>query len=88
MPVQLKLDDLIDLLAERLAERVEAKLGDSKASAGSRLLPVEQAASYLGRSEDAIRHLIACGKLPVVRADKRIFLGIQDLDRWISENKQ
>ena len=88
MPVELKLDDLIDLLAERLAERVEAKLGDSEASAGSRLLSVEQAASYLGMSEDAIRHLIACGKLPVVRADKRIFLDIQDLDRWISENKQ
>jgi excisionase family DNA binding protein len=88
MPVELKLDDLIDLLAERLAERVGAKLGDSKSNGGARLLPVEQAASYLGRSEDAIRHLIASGKLPVVRSDKRIFLDIQDLDRWISENKQ
>ena len=88
MATDFKFDDLLDLLAERVARRVGARLNDSSAGVGPRLLPVEQAAVYLGRSEDAIRHLVACGKLPVVRTDKRIFLDIHDLDNWISENKQ
>ena len=88
MSTDFKFEDLLDLLAERVARRVGARLTDPSAGVGPRLLPVEQAAVYLGRSEDAIRHLISCGKLPVVRTDKRIFLDIQDLDRWIAENKQ
>lgn len=88
MAVDFRIDDLIDLLAERLAQRVEARLSEPTAGLSPRLLPVDQAASYLGRTEDSIRHLIACGKLPVVRADKRIFLDIHDLDRWIQDNKQ
>ena len=88
MATDFKFDDLLDLLAERVARRVGAKLNDPSSGVGPRLLPVEQAAVYLGRSEDAIRHLISCGKLPVVRTDKRIFLDIHDLDNWISENKQ
>lgn len=31
--------------------------------------------------------MIAGGKLPVVRADRRVFLDVRDLDRWIDANK-
>ena len=53
-----------------------------------RLLTVEEAATYLGRTKGSVQHLVADGGLPVVRSDRRVFLDIQDLDRWIERNKQ
>lgn len=88
MPTDFRIDELIDLLAERLAKRFETRLNDPSPTVRPRLLPVGQAASYLGRTEDSIRHLIASGRLPVVRTDKRVFLDRQDLDDWIQDHKQ
>lgn len=88
MPADFRIDELIDLLAERLAKRVETRLNDPSSTIRPRLLPVGQAAYYLGRTEDSIRHLIASGRLPVVRTDKRVFLDRQDLDDWIQDHKQ
>jgi len=48
---------------------------------------VEQAAVYLGRTKEALQHLITSGKLPVVRADRRVFLDVRDLDEWVERNK-
>jgi excisionase family DNA binding protein len=82
------IDGLIDVFAERVA----AKLRDQPAESGgaaikARLLTVEQAAVYLGRTKEAVEQMIAGGKLPVVRADRRVFLDVRDLDRWIDANK-
>jgi excisionase family DNA binding protein len=88
MPADFRIDELIDLLAERLAKRVETRLNDADSTLRPRLLPVDRAADYLGRTEDSIRHLIASGRLPVVRSDKRVFLDRQDLDNWIEDHKQ
>ena len=52
-----------------------------------RLLTVEEAAAYLGRTKEAVQHLIAAAKLPVVKSDRRVFLDIRDLDIWIEQNK-
>ncbi|MEK6545760.1 MAG: helix-turn-helix domain-containing protein [Nitrospinota bacterium] len=52
-----------------------------------RLLSVSEASTYLGRSIPALRELIWAGKLPIVRSDRRIFLDVQDLDRWIDSHK-
>ena len=52
-----------------------------------RLLTVEQAAAYIGRTKDAIQHMIASCKVPTVRSDRRVFIDIRDLDSWIDENK-
>jgi excisionase family DNA binding protein len=52
-----------------------------------RLLTVKDAATYLGRTEKAVRHLVATHSLPCVRTDARIMLDRQDLDRWIDNNK-
>lgn len=52
-----------------------------------RLLSVREASTYLGRSVPALRELIWAGKLPIVRSDRRIFLDVQDLDRWIDTHK-
>lgn len=53
-----------------------------------RLLTVAQAAIYLGRSEDAIRHMIGSGKIRPVRGDRRISIDVRDLDDWITTNKE
>ncbi|MEO8595858.1 MAG: helix-turn-helix domain-containing protein [Candidatus Solibacter sp.] len=52
-----------------------------------RLLTVEEAAHYLGRTKEALQHMIAAGKLPTVKADRRVFLDIKDLDLWIDGSK-
>ena len=76
----------IDAIAEQVAIRVKTEL-ESKGVVRPRLLNVKQAAVYLGRTEDSIRHLQSSGALPVLRADSRVQFDIQDLDRWISQNK-
>jgi hypothetical protein len=65
----------LDALIERMAEKVATHLqnGDQggllNAEVRPRLLKVEQAAVYIGRTKDAIQHMIANGKLPTVRSD-------------------
>jgi excisionase family DNA binding protein len=53
-----------------------------------RLLTVDQAAAYLGRSKEAIQHMTAARKLPVVRDGRRVFLDVRELDRWIELSKE
>ena len=44
--------------------------------------------SIVGRSKGSVQHLVADEGLPVVRSDRRVFLDILFLDRWIERNKQ
>jgi len=84
----------LDALIERMAEKVAARLqnGDQGTPVNSevrpRLLTVEQAAVYIGRTKDAIQHMIASCKLPTVRSDRRVFIDMRDLDAWIEGNKR
>ena len=83
------LDVLIDAFAERVAVKVRAE--SSRGAGGPlvrpRLLAVEQAATYLGRTKASVQHLICDGAIPVVRHDRRVFLDVRDLDRWIDSAK-
>ena len=63
-------DRLLELLAEKLASR----LIEDGAKLCPRLLTVDQAAVFLGRSREAIQHMVASGKLPTVRSDRRVFV--------------
>jgi len=84
----LTLDALIDALADRVAARVRAELiGDHSEAVRPRLLTVEQAGSYLGRSKEAVEHMIASAKIPTVRIDRRVFIDVRDLDRLIEDSK-
>ena len=58
-----------------------------KESIQPRLLSVEEASVYLGRSVPALRELIWKGEIDVVRPDRRIHLDKRDLDAWIEKNK-
>ena len=53
-----------------------------------RLYTVPEAAEYLGMTDWGIRGLITNGKIDTVRNGRRLFLAIEDMDRWIAENKQ
>lgn len=83
------LEPLLDALVERVAAKVVARLksNDVAATIKARLLTVEQAATYLGRTPEAVQHMVSGGKLRAVRPDRRVFLDVRDLDRWIEDNK-
>ena len=80
----LNFDRLLDMLAEKVAKR----LSPDSIPFSPRLLTIEQAATYLGRTREATQHLTSSGKIPTVRADRRVFIDRLDLDRWIAENKR
>ena len=82
----------IELLLDSLADRVAARLGNRLAESNGtairpRLLTVDQAAMYLGRTKTSVQHLISDGAIPVVRHDRRVFLDVRDLDCWIDAAK-
>lgn len=84
----LDLDRMLDALADRVAERLRAGQQPGAPSVRPRLLSVEQAAVYIGRSKEAVQHMVSAGRLPIVRADRRVFLDVRDLDAWIEQNKE
>ena len=81
-------DALIDALAERVAVKVAERTQSGLAPVKPRLLTVDQAAVYIGRTKEAVQHMISSSKLPAVRSDRRVFVDVLDLDRWIEDNKQ
>jgi len=78
------LEQFADLVAARLAAEL---LNDHRSAVNRRLLSVDQAAIYIGRTKEALQFLLAAGKLPTVRSDRRVFLEIRDLDQWVERNK-
>ena len=81
----------IEMFATKVAERVEERILDRLEHLvppmQPMLLTVKDAAIYLGRTEQAIQHLIFSHELPVVRAGRRVHLDRRDLDAWIEKNK-
>jgi excisionase family DNA binding protein len=65
-----------------------AKPGNSDIRPLKRLLSVSEAAVYLGMTQWGVRGLIYNGKIPSVRNGRRVFLDIEDMNRWIEENKE
>ncbi len=76
------------LWAPGIAQSVCRELSESGAAKPlrPRLLSVEDAGVYLGRTKEAVQYMIANGNLPVVRDGRRVFLDIEELHRWIETN--
>lgn len=82
------IEGLIGALAKRVAAEVRAELaGDSTTIVKPRLLTVDRAAVYMGRTEEAMQHMVASGKIQTVRIDRRVFIDVRDLERLIQVNK-
>jgi excisionase family DNA binding protein len=77
------LDRLLDLLAEKLTNR----LSQESTQVCPRLLTIEQAAVYLGLTPEATRSLTTPGKLSTIRLEHGVFIDRLDLDDWIEDNK-
>ena len=75
-----------DLIAAKSSELL-AESGRDGRKVQPRLFTVDDAALYLGRTKKAVQHMIASGKLPTVKADRRVFLDRNDLDEWIERSK-
>jgi predicted DNA-binding transcriptional regulator AlpA len=78
--------DFINALVARIATDVCARLAVAQ-DMRPRLLTASQAAIYLGRTEKAVYALKSRAAFPVVQADGRVMFDVQDLDRWIEQNK-
>lgn len=78
------LEQFADLVATRLASELQK---NHSSAVGQRLLTIDQAAVYIGRTKEAVQYLVATGKLPVVRSDRRVFLDLHDLEQWIENHK-
>ncbi len=52
-----------------------------------RVMSVNQAAVYICRTPNALRHMIASGTVPIVREGSRLHLDRADLDQWIEMRK-
>jgi excisionase family DNA binding protein len=80
--------ELISAIAAEVCRMIAPEIAKMTPSAiQPALLDVKQAAVYLGRTEQAIQHLIFDKELPVVRVGRRVHLHRPDLDRWIEKNK-
>jgi excisionase family DNA binding protein len=76
---------LASQIAARIVPEIERRNGNARPAA--RLLTVKQAAAYIGRTEQAVQHLIHKRELVVVRKGRRVHVDRGDLDRWIEANK-
>jgi excisionase family DNA binding protein len=75
----------IDALADAVAQRVIAQLAAQKAGSSTRrLMAAAEAAEYIGRSKQALYHLVSQGKIPVKRNGSRLFFDRVELDAWIT----
>lgn len=79
------LEEFADLVAAKLAAQLQ---NNQTLPCNPRLLTLEQAGTYIGRTKEAVHSLVATGRLPTVRTDRRVFLDVKDLDRWIEEHKK
>jgi excisionase family DNA binding protein len=83
----------IAALAAQLIQQIATTLQNEQAQRPSpgrlepRLLTAEQAGDYIGRSEQAVRHLIFQRDIPAVRKGRCVRIDRKDLDRWIENNK-
>jgi excisionase family DNA binding protein len=80
MPIEINTDNIADAVADRLR--------DIGTIVAPRLLTLDQAATYLGLTKDALKAKVHMGRIPTVDLDKKLRFDRQDLDRIIEQNKR
>ena len=78
----------VTALAVEIAARINPQIQRRNGGTLNRLLSVKEAAAYIGRTEQALQHLIHKREIVVVRKGRRVHLDRADLDRWIEANKE
>jgi excisionase family DNA binding protein len=88
MKSDMTLAEIVESIAVEVVGRLRSENAGQTSQITPRLLTVEQAAVYLGRSKAAVQHMIQAGTLPVVRDGRRVFLDVHELEKWIAKNSQ
>lgn len=81
-------DRFVTALATEIVARINPQIQRRNGPMPNRLLTVKEAAAYIGRTEQALQHLIHRREITVVRKGRRVHLDRSDLDRWIETNKE
>ncbi len=77
----------IEFNSDSIADAVAVRLRDNGILI-PRLLTLDQAATYLGMTKDALKAKVHIGRIPTVELDKKLRFDRQDLDRIIEQNKR
>lgn len=77
----------IEINTDTIADAVALRLRDNGVLV-PRLLTLEQAATYLGLTKDALKAKVHMGRVPTVELDKKLRFDKQDLDRMIEVSKR
>ena len=77
----------LQISSDTIAEAVVLRLKDSTVLA-PRLLTLNQAATYLGMTPDALKAKVHMGRIPTVDIDKKLRFDKLDLDRMIDRSKK
>ncbi len=62
-------------------------MNGTKEQLRKRLLTVQEASAYLGRSVPSLRGLYYEGEMPIVKVGRRVHFDLSDLDKWIEQHK-
>ena len=76
-------DALVDLIAERVAAILAAKIGDARAAPAKRWLTIDDAADYIGSTRKRIYDLRSAGRLSRTGDGSRVLVNRQELDDLI-----
>ncbi len=74
---------LLDAFADEIAQRVVSRLSPPQANERKRLMTVTEAAEYLGKSKQAVYHLVNKDKIPVRRIGTRLMFDCIELGHWL-----
>ena len=73
---------------EAIAQAIARHLSAAARTTPKRLLSLDEAGEYIGRTSRSVRALIASHQFPGVEADRRVFVDREDLDKWIERSKK
>jgi len=79
------MDPFLDEIADRVARRMIEALDGKSNGAMPRLLDYPQAGRYLGRSEEAVRHMVKQKLIPTKLIGGVRRIDMRDLDRLIDQ---
>ena len=79
MAIEINTDTIADAVAHRLRDN---------GIVTPRLLTLDQAATYLGLTKDALKAKVHMGRIPTVDLYKKLRFDRQDLDRIIEQSKR
>ncbi len=77
----------IEINTETIADAVASRL-QSHGLLVPRLLTLDQAATYLGMTKDALKAKVHLGRIPTVELDKKLRFDQLDLDHMIEKSKR